>query len=218
MKIVFVLLFASCVIGFGESSVFDKTIPFAETNLIHTGFDEFFNAAGTDIGCPGCPFYNGGNCFECCTQNGYSSGGSCGGFLYLTCFCVGRARHVTGTDNKEFSQASVNGDAGSDEVMVSEVSFSISTGVLEFSFRNVDKREVFEAVNEIRSYTIGLDEVPLSVPFVDKVKDLGLIIDENLKWREHVQAVVGKFYAGSRSLWVGARGTPLRRDQCLRNR
>ncbi|KAJ6647185.1 Chimeric ERCC6-PGBD3 protein [Pseudolycoriella hygida] len=93
MKIGFVLLITSCVIGFGQSSVFDKTIPFAETNLVHTGFDKLFNAAaGTNIGCLGCPFYRGGNCFECCVQHGYSSGGSCGGFLFATCFCVGTAR------------------------------------------------------------------------------------------------------------------------------
>lgn len=110
MNFAFILIIVSCIAGLGQSNVYDKTSSafFGATNVEHfgyypstfkkllflfnfffkLGFEQLHNQQGTDIGCPGCPFYNGGNCFQCCVENGHSSGGSCGGFMFMTCFCV----------------------------------------------------------------------------------------------------------------------------------
>lgn len=60
---------------------------------------------------------------------------------------------------------------------------------------------------------IRLNEVP--IPFFSKVKNLGLIVNNEFKWLHHVEQVTNKVYAGLRSLLPFSRSTPLKTRELL---
>jgi len=50
----------------------------------------------------------------------------------------------------------------------------------------------------------------VSVPFYGKVKNLGLVINNNFKWIDHAESIHSRVFAGLRSLWPFSHLTPIR--------
>jgi len=49
----------------------------------------------------------------------------------------------------------------------------------------------------------------VSIPFYAKVKNLGLIINNNFKWLDHAESIHNRVFAGLRSLWPFTNSTPI---------
>lgn len=54
-----------------------------------------------------------------------------------------------------------------------------------------------------------------AIPFYNKVKNLGLTINNKFKWLDHAEFVHSKVFAGLRSLWPLSSATPLRTREML---